>query len=144
MCSVPHCAQNSQNKLSQRLSLLFVRFVLLNRFSSLYQLHIKLKQNITQLLSVPSVSGRTSSRLLGGLTGNQTKQDFSDWIQLRGIDEGIGAHVRICQKGKGIIHVSPAMKYQVRMQGYNDEVDMERQPRDGVACADKNHRFDHV
>ena len=78
----------------------------------------------------------------GVLAGNQTQQDFLDRIKLGGINERIGAHVQVCQDYRGI--VAAVKRRRVWIQGQVQEIDIVRQPQDGVKSADENHGLDDV
>ena len=63
-------------------------------------------------------------------------------MKLSGIDERVGADVEKCNEHHNV--VSALKKCEVQVDVHKQVVDCERDPRDDVECADKDHCLDDV
>ena len=71
------------------------------------------------------------------LAGKLVQQDFSDGIELGGVNERIGARVEKRDEQRRV--VAAVGKSRVWIQTQKQDTDVDRQPRDGVERTDENH-----
>jgi len=73
---------------------------------------------------------------------NHTYQNFSDGIEVGGVNKRIGAGIDKRHEHGHV--VESALKSQSRNEHHEDVIDVERQPGDGVESADHYHGLDHA